>query len=267
MLNPRIIPCLLLNDGELVKTRKFQPFKYIGDPLNTLRILNEKRVDEVVIWDIGVSCRAQVPNYDLIAKLAYECRMPLCYGGGVASVEMAEKIIDLGVEKVSVCSAATPELFENISNKIGNQSLVAVINIAYVNSSNADHNIVCVNNNGRPFNVDPLSRARELELAGAGEIILNFVERDGTMCGYDLVVAKQFIKILNVPLTIVGGAGSNQDIVNLFSECGLVGAGAGALFVLKGGNDAVLINYPTLEMKKKIFLLRSTPKPINFNLE
>ncbi|MDP2067251.1 MAG: AglZ/HisF2 family acetamidino modification protein [Burkholderiaceae bacterium] len=247
MLRPRIIPCLLVHKGGLVKTRGFKAPKYVGDPINAVKIFNEKEADELVVLDIDATANRAEPNYALIAKLAAECRMPLCYGGGITTPEQAACIIDLGVEKVAVSAAAVadPALITAISNAIGRQSVVAVLDVRKKSGLLAKGYEVCTHNAKTVHKLDPVALAQLLQAAGAGEILVNSVDLDGEMTGYDLALARQMRAALSVPLTVLGGAGSLDDIGALVGACGVVGAAAGSLFVFKGQYRAVLINYPT----------------------
>ena len=255
MLRPRIIPCLLIHKGGLVKTQGFKSPKYVGDPINAVKIFNEKEADELVVLDIDATVNGVEPNYALIAKLAAECRMPLCYGGGITTAAQAARIIDLGVEKIAVSAAAvaSPALLTEISNAIGRQSVVAVIDVRKKSGLFAKGYDVCTHNAKTIHKQDPVALAMLLQGAGAGEIVLNSVDLDGEMTGYDLALAKQMRMALKVPLTVLGGAGSLDDIGSLVRACGVVGAAAGSLFVFKGRYRAVLINYPNAQQKNALF--------------
>ncbi|MBX9898352.1 MAG: AglZ/HisF2 family acetamidino modification protein [Qipengyuania sp.] len=251
MLRPRIIPTLLIHDGGLVKTVRFDSPKYVGDPINAVKIFNEKDADELFAVDIDATALNHEPDYRLIENLAAECRMPLCYGGGITTVEQAEHIISLGVEKVALSKAAIddPTLVTRIAERLGRQSVVAVIDIKR-NSTlfHQSEEVVTVNARIRAP-VKPLDIAKRLEEAGVGEIVINSVDRDGMQQGYDLELARKFREQLGVPLTVLGGAGSLDDVEELIAQCGLVGAAAGSLFVFKGARKAVLINYPDMAAK------------------
>jgi imidazole glycerol-phosphate synthase subunit HisF len=244
MLRPRVIVSLLLEKGDLIKTVKFEPSKYVGDPINAVRIFNEKEVDELIVLDIGASCEEREPDYDLIAKLAAECRMPFCYGGGVKNVAQVEKIIASGVEKVALSSAAVenPKLVAAAAEKVGGQSVVAVLDVKKHGSS--DRYEVFTHRGQKTTGLEAVAFAQRIERLGAGEIVVNSIDRDGTMEGYDMALARQFKETLGVPLTFLGGAGSLAHICNLIRFFGTVGAAAGSLFVFKGVYRAVLINYP-----------------------
>ena len=255
MLRPRIIPCLLIHKGGLVKTQGFKLPKYVGDPINAVKIFNEKEADELVVLDIDATVNRVGPNFAVIAKLAAECRMPLCYGGGITTAEQAARIIDLGVEKIAVSAAAVanPALLTEISNAIGRQSVVAVIDVRRKTGLFAKGYEVCTHNAKTAHKHDPVALAKTLQAAGAGEIVINSIDLDGEMTGYDIALAKQMRDALSVPLTVLGGAGSLEDIAALVRSCGVVGAAAGSLFVFKGRYRAVLISYPTEQQKSELF--------------
>lgn len=254
MLRSRIIPCLLIHDGGLVKTQKFKDAKYVGDPINAVKIFNEKEADELMVLDIDASVKGYEPDFQLIEKLAAECRMPLCYGGGVSNAEQASKIIGMGVEKVAVSSAAieNPQLLGEMAIAVGRQSVVVVLDIRKKKGFFSKGYEVCTHNATRTINQDPLVLAKLLQDAGAGEIVLNFVDLDGTMKGYDVDYAELFKRTLSVPVTFLGGAGSLEHMGQLIAKLGVVGAAAGSLFVFKGKYRAVLINYPTPEQKNQL---------------
>lgn len=251
MLRPRIIPCLLVHKGGLVKTQQFKAPKYVGDPINAVKIFNEKESDELMVIDIDATVNKVEPNYALIAKLAAECRMPLCYGGGVTTAEQASRIIDLGVEKVAVSSAAIsdPSLLNRMANAIGKQSVVAVLDVRKKTGFFSKGYELCTHNGKISHKLDPITFARQLQEAGVGEVVVNSINHDGDMKGYDIELAKQMRAALNVPLTVLGGAGSLEHIGDLLGACGVIGAAAGSLFVFKGQYRAVLINYPTPQQK------------------
>lgn len=252
MLRPRIIPCLLVHKGGLVKTQAFKDAKYVGDPINAVKIFNEKEADELMVLDIDATVNGVEPDFGLIAKLAAECRMPLCYGGGVTTAAQAARIVDMGVEKVAVSAAAiiNPALLTEMAAAVGKQSVVAVLDVRKKTGLFAKGFEVCTHNAKKAHKLEPVALARQLQEAGAGEIVINSVDRDGLMQGYDLELAAQVRAALNVPVTFLGGAGSLDHIRDLISQMGVVGAAAGSLFVFKGKYRAVLINYPSSEQKK-----------------
>jgi cyclase len=244
MLRPRLIPCLLVQNQGLVKTRRFGEPKYVGDPLNAVRIFNEKVVDELIVIDIDATAKGLDPDYRMIANLATECRMPLCYGGGVSSCEQVERIIGLGVEKVALSFAALahPSLIAEAAGRVGSQSIVVVLDIR---KSGLLRRAEIVTHNGtRKTGIDPATIIREATRLGAGEIVVNNVDRDGLMEGYDLELIERLRRETSLPMTVLGGAGSLDHIAELWQAQGTIGAAAGSLFVFKGKYRAVLINYP-----------------------
>ncbi len=254
MLRPRIIPCLLVHQGGLVKTVEFKNPKYVGDPINAVKIFNEKEADELIVLDIDATAKGVEPDYRMIANLAAECRMPLCYGGGVKTPEQAKKIISLGVEKVAVSAAAVEEtsLVSRTAEEVGRQSVVVVLDIRKKKGLFAKGYELLTHNGSKACKTDPFELARNMQGAGAGEVVINSIDHDGQMKGYDLELCARMRSELRIPMSFLGGAGSHRDIEALLSTCGVVGASAGSLFVFKGPYRAVLINYPTPEQKDQI---------------
>lgn len=237
----------------MYKTVSFGQPKYVGDPLNAVRIFNEKEVDELMVIDIDASRLGHDPDYKLIANLALECRMPLCYGGGVKAVDQFDRIIGLGVEKVAVSSAAidSPDLISKAASRVGSQSVVAVIDVKKAGLFK-NYEVVTLNATQRT-GLEPSVWAAKLQQLGAGEIVLNSVDRDGEMKGYDFDLIDTVRNAISTPLTVLGGAGSVEDILCLINRYGIVGAAAGSLFVFKGKYRAVLINYPNRKEKIGIY--------------
>jgi imidazole glycerol-phosphate synthase subunit HisF len=251
MLRPRIIPCLLVQDKGLVKTVQFKNPKYLGDPINAVRIFNEKQVDELTILDIDASVGNWEPDFKMIEYWAAECRMPLCYGGGVKTAEQAQKIFSLGVEKIAISSAAIqdPPLVARIAERVGNQSVVVVIDAKKKILGGYE---VYIHNGRKATGKSPFELAKQFEELGAGEIVINSIDQDGAMKGYDMVLAEKLRNVTSLPLTVLGGAGSLEDIGKLINKFGIIGASAGSLFVFKGKYKAVLINYPNPAEKDAI---------------
>jgi cyclase len=250
MLSNRVIPTLLLQDGGLVKTRKFKNPKYVGDPVNAIRIFNEKEVDELVVLDIQASKHGREPNYALISEIAGECFMPLCYGGGVRTVEMAARIFDCGVEKVCLQTAAfeNPGLITQIAKRFGSQAVVLSVDVKRdwlrrKRLYNAKSGLVT-----SQTWTDFLRIGVE---AGAGEVILNSVDHDGELDGYDLEVISQAACMVEVPVIASGGAGKLDDFKAAIAA-GASAVAAGAMFVFHGPHRAVLITYPRYEELEKI---------------
>lgn len=243
MLRSRIIPCLLLHKGGLVKTRHFKEPKYVGDPLNAVKIFNEKEVDELMFVDIDATVEGHEPHMPLLRSLAVESRMPLCYGGGVTNADQAARIVATGFEKVSVSAAALarPFLIKEMSEAIGSQSVVLTVD---VKASRLFAGYTIYTHNGSHKHKQPLLEfCQQAVSLGAGEIVINSIDRDGQMEGYDLELARQVRGVIDTPLTMLGGAGSAVDMQSLIDKVGTVGAAAGSMFVFKGPYRAVLINY------------------------
>lgn len=251
MLRPRIIPCLLVKGGGLVKTVRFGSPKYVGDPINAVRIFNEKEVDELTVLDIDATVQNREPGYALIEHLAAECRMPLCYGGGVKTVDEFQRLVSLGVEKVAVSAAAvaSPDLVSEAAGRLGSQSVVVIMD---VRKGPGDDYSVWTHNGSRATGLRATDWAARMQSRGAGEIVVNHIDRDGVMNGYDLDLASRVRAVTTVPLTMLGGAGSLDDIATLVRTFGIIGAAAGSLFVFKGVYRAVLINYPSRGQKDEI---------------
>ncbi len=255
MLRPRIIPCLLVHQEGLVKTQIFKNPKYVGDPINAVKIFNEKEADELIVLDIDATRLGYGPNFDLISRISDECRMPLCYGGGVKTAKQAEKIICMGVEKVAISSVAidSPSIVSEFVSAVGSQSVVAIIDVRKKKGIFKQGYEVYSHNATKAHRLNPVHLALELQDFGIGEIVINSIDRDGIMQGYDLDLAKIFKKNLNVPMTMLGGAGSLEHLESLFDTVGIMGAAAGSLFVFKGKYRAVLISYPTPAKKFEMY--------------
>ena len=252
MLRPRLIPCLLVQNQGLVKTVKFADPKYVGDPINAVRIFNEKMVDELMVLDIDATRLGREPDYRMISKLANESRMPLSYGGGVRGAEQIERIIALGVEKVAVSSAAVAnlKLISQAAQRVGAQSIVVVVDVKKTGLLRR-YEIVTHNATHRT-GIDPADFIREAASHGAGEIVINTVDRDGTMVGYDLELIEKLRSATSLPMTVLGGAGSLEHVAALWKVQGMIGAAAGSMFVFKGKYRAVLINYPNPTEKAQL---------------
>ena len=252
MLRSRIIPCLLVHKKGLVKTVAFKDSKYVGDPINAVKIFNEKEVDELIVLDIDASVEGRAPDFDLIRNIAIECRMPFCYGGGVKSVEVAKKIIHLGAEKVALSSAAIadPGILPEIGKAVGVQSVVVVLDVKRTTSSNQYE--IFVNNGKKATGIRLTDFVAKIDNIGVGEIVINSIDRDGRMEGYDLALIDMVRQLTDIPVTVLGGAGKIEDIKFVISKYKIIGAAAGSLFVFKGKFRAVLINYPNSAEKKAI---------------
>ena len=251
MLRPRIIPCLLVHEKGLVKSVQFKNYKYVGDPINAVRIFNEKEADELMLIDIDATINKEEPNFKMIQNIASECRMPLCYGGGIKNVQQAQKIFSLGVEKISLSSILieNPNLISEIASKVGSQSVVAVLDVKKKLLGGYE---VYTHNGKISTGINPLEFIKKIENLGAGEIVINSIDQDGMMNGYDLKLVEQVRNSTSLPLTILGGAGNLNHLENLIQIYGIIGAAAGSLFVFKGVYKAVLINYPSIIEKDKL---------------
>jgi imidazole glycerol-phosphate synthase subunit HisF len=245
MLRHRVIPCLLIHEGGLVKTQKFSDPKYVGDPINAIRIFNEKEVDELLVLDIDASKEGRGPNFDVIKELAGECFMPLAYGGGITSVDQVQRLFAGGVEKVSVQTAALRDLklVTEIAKRYGSQAVAISIDIK--KNLIGQHKLYAAAA-GKPASHGWMEFLRRAIDAGAGEVLLNSVDRDGTMSGMDLPLIREAAAACTVPLIACGGAGSLADIKAAVTA-GASAVAAGAFFVYYGKHRAVLITYPKYE--------------------
>ncbi|MFM1853733.1 MAG: Imidazole glycerol phosphate synthase subunit HisF [Bacteroidota bacterium] len=252
MLRPRIIPSLLLHENGLVKTVNFKAPKYVGDPINAVKIFNEKQVDELVFFDIDATVLNREPDYYLIEKLANQSRMPLCYGGGVKTVEQAQKIFSLGIEKIALSSAVVqnPNIVTQIAERVGSQSVIVVLDVKKKLFGGYE---VYTHNGKKATGINPIKFAQELESLGAGELVINSIDQDGIMKGYDLNLIDKIVENISIPVTVLGGAGSLKDIESVIKKNGVIGVAAGSLFVFRGPYKAVLINYPNQEEKNNLF--------------
>lgn len=247
----RVIPCLLLDDGGLVKTKQFDNPQYVGDPINAVRIFNEKYVDELIFLDITASRTGGEPDYDLISRISTECFMPLCYGGGVRTLEQATRLIAAGVEKISINSSAidNPDLINTLANEFGSSSIVASIDVKRDKFGRS-----MVFHPGKRFltNLDPIDHAQALASAGAGEIFVNDVDRDGELSGFNLEVIRNISERVRIPVVACGGA-ANLNHMRDAVDVGASAAAAGSMFVFYGPHRAVLITYPVRAEITKTF--------------
>lgn len=257
MLRPRIIPCLLVHNRGLVKTVNFKEPKYVGDPINAVKIFNEKEVDELIVLDIDATVEGREPDFTLIKNLANECRMPLCYGGGITTLNHVKAIINLGVEKVAISSAAVenPTIVAAIAEEVGRQSVIVVIDVKKKGLFGKYE--VFTRNGTKATGKNPVEFAQEMERLGVGEIVVNSIDCDGNMKGYDVKLIESIRNAINVPMTVLGGAGSLDDIKAIIERFGIMGVAAGSLFVFKGIYKAVLINYPKQSEIKELTINRS----------
>ncbi len=243
MLRTRIIPTLLLKGQGLVKTMKFKDPKYVGDPINAIKIFNDKEVDELVLLDITATGERRGPNFKIIEEVASECFMPLGYGGGINSLEDAKRILALGVEKIIVNTAAVenPSLVARLADSVGSQSVVVSVD---VKKSLFGKYEVFTRSGTSNTKLDPAIYAQELEKMGAGELLLNSIDRDGLMTGYDVSLIKKVTGAVGIPVIACGGAGTLDHFGPAVKEGGASALAAGSMFVFQGKHRAVLISYP-----------------------
>ncbi len=252
MLSSRITPCLLIDNDELYKTINFKSPKYVGDPLNAVRIFNEKEVDELVVLDITSTEKNKEPDWTLISHISRECRMPLCYGGGVNTLEQVEKLVQLGVEKVAIGYAAffNPDMVRKAIDRVGKQSIVGILDVKKTRLKRNYEAFVCRGN--KKTNMSHIEYSNYLINLGVGEIILQNIDLDGTMKGFDKKLIKEIYENIEIPLTVLGGAASLADIKDLVNEFKIIGIAAGSIFIFKGKHKAVLVNYPDYLQKREI---------------
>lgn len=243
--NPfRIIPVLLVEQGRLVKTIKFSKPSYVGDLVNSVRIFNEKEVDELAILDISASKRGRGPNFELIREVTDECFMPLAYGGGISEVAHVKRLVQMGVEKVVVNTAAMtdPTFVSAAADAVGSQSVVVSIDVKTSLFGGYGARAVSGSRKVRADSIPKL--VQRMVAAGAGEILLNNIDRDGTLLGYDHDLLRQVTAASSVPVISCGGAANHGDLARAVSQSGAAACAAGALFTYRGPHRAVLLNYP-----------------------
>ncbi|MCF6775572.1 AglZ/HisF2 family acetamidino modification protein [Thiotrichales bacterium 19X7-9] len=234
-----------------MKTVKFKDDKYVGDPINAVRIFNEKEADELVVLEIDTTVKEKEPDYQMIENLACECRMPMCYGGGVKLAQQASKIFSLGVEKIALSSAIVkhPYVIQEIASEVGSQSVVAILDVKKKLFGGYQ---IYTHNATEKTKLDLLKFIEEIEALGVGEIVINSIDHDGMMQGYDFDLVNMVHQHTTVPVTVLGGAGSLDDVGKLIAKYPIIGAACGSLFVFKGKYKAVLINYPNYQEKEQL---------------
>ncbi len=243
MLKARVIPCLQLIDDSLVKTVKFDNHGYIGDPINTVRIFNELEVDELCFLDIRASVQNREPNIELLHQIADECFMPLSYGGGVRSFEVAQKILSIGFEKIvlNTCAYRTPNVVKKISEHFGTQAVIGSID---VKKSMWGKYHVYINDGTEKLSIDPVQWAQKLEELGAGELLVTSIDRDGTWSGYDIDIVKKISQSVKVPVIANGGAGNVKHIGDVVKNGHASAAALGSMVVYQKKGMGVLVNFP-----------------------
>lgn len=256
MLRSRITPCLLVHKKGLVKTTEFKDPKYVGDPINAVKIFNEKEVDELIVLDIDATVEGRGPDFKLIQNLAIECRMPFCYGGGVTTVEQAKKIISLGAEKVALSAAALNDvkILQEIGKAVGVQSVVVVLDVKKKGFLGGYE--IFTHNGKKATGIKVKDFVKILADIGIGEIVINSIDDDGKMSGFDFKLFDLVRDLTEMPMTILGGAGKLEDIREAISRYKTIGVAAGSLFVFKGKYRAVLISYPTMDERKNLYQIK-----------
>ncbi len=241
MLRSRYIPVLLIEDGELTKTRQFGEGIYVGDPINAIRIFNEKEVDELGLFDISATRSGTPIDFDLLKDIAVNANMPLTYGGGIKSVADASRIISLGFEKISVSSAFfdRPSILSEISSEVGAQSVVVCLDVKKVNNEFQ----LFTHRGQRETKLGLLNALELIQQESIGEIIINSIDRDGTFAGYDIELAGVVRGKLSINITMLGGCSGEADFIGLEKRIGICGCAAGSYFTFVGKNNAVLLNY------------------------
>ncbi len=252
MLQTRVIPILLLQNKGLVKTVKFKNPKYVGDPLNAIKIFNEKEVDELIFLDIDASKKGIEPDYELIKDFASECFMPVCYGGGITNLEQIKKIFSLGIEKVSINSIAfdNEQFIREAVKMFGSQSIVVTIDIK---RSLLGKYHIYDHTRKKTLKILYLEYIKRIEKLGIGEFLINDVDRDGTMQGYDAELFKSIVQYVTIPVIACGGAGALDDFKKIKQEANISAVAAGSFFVFQGKHRAVLITYPKYNELEKLF--------------
>jgi cyclase len=248
----RVIPVLLLHKGGLVKSVKFANYKYVGDPINAVKIFNEKEIDEILVLDIDATREKRGPNFDTIKEIAGEAFIPLAYGGGISNIDQVKELFYLGVEKVvfNYSAFSSLNLLAEAASIVGSQSVVGSID---VKKNWLGKRKVFIGNGRENTGEDPVPFARKLAAAGAGEIILNSIDRDGTYLGYDLELISEVSNVVDIPVVACGGASSITDFVSCIKS-GASAVAAGSMFVFQRPHDAVLISYPSQEeFKSKLY--------------
>lgn len=250
-MNKRVIPVLLLKNNGLVKGVNFKNHKYVGDPINAVKVFNEKEVDELVFLDIEASLIGKKPNFDLISNIASQAFMPFAYGGGINKISDIEKLFSLGVEKIILNTTATKNLsfIKEASSIVGAQSIVVSID---VKKSLFGKYVVYSHSGTKNTGLDPLEFSRQVEDAGAGEIILCSIDREGTGLGYDLELINKLSGAVGIPTVVSGGASSIDDFKSAIFA-GASAVAAGNIFTFYGKHKAVLIDYPSFDDLENVF--------------
>lgn len=245
MLRTRVMPCLLLKGKGLVKTEKFKNERYVGDPINAVRIFNQKEVDELVLFDIDSTNKQTPINFRLLEQVASECFMPICYGGGVKTMADYRKLFYMGIEKVSVSSLLfeKPDVIREAVSVYGSQSIVATLDVTQ--SRFRKKYMICTHSSKNKIKMSPVDAAQYASDLGVGEIILNTVHRDGTWSGFDSNLVKQVVDSVNIPVVAAGGAGSLDDIKSVVDDAHASAVAIGSMAVFQSKDMGVLIKFPS----------------------
>lgn len=252
MLSTRLMPCLLMSNGALIKTIRFKEGPYVGDPINAVRIFNQKEVDELILLDIHATTQNRGIDFDTLGKIVSECFMPICYGGGVRTVEDMRRLYALGIEKVSLGAAAfeVPGLVEQASREFGTQAVVVTLDV----KKNFFGKLTVRTRNGTcDTKIMPADAARSFSDQGAGEILLYSIDRDGTWEGFDLKLIESVCHSVTVPVVATGGAGSLQDIKAAVKDAGASAVAIGSMAVFQGKDLGVLIKFPARKDQDALF--------------
>jgi imidazole glycerol-phosphate synthase subunit HisF len=249
---PRIIPVLLLQNKGLVKTVRFKNPRYIGDPINAVRILNDLKADELLFLDILATKENRTISVGFVKDVGEEANMPFSVGGGIRTLEDIRKIIEAGAEKVILNTIAgeNPDFVTEASDSFGSSTITVCID---VKKDFWGHEKVWINAGIKSINPDPVTYAKQMEDNGAGEIIIQSIDRDGTMTGYDISIIKKIADAVSIPVVSLGGAGKWEDLIKLNSFVSLNGLAAGSLFVYHGDRHAILVNYPKRQEIQQLF--------------
>jgi cyclase len=249
----RVIPILLLRNGGLVKSIKFADYKYVGDPLNAVKIFNEKEVDELIFLDITATLEGKKPNLVFLKEIASECFMPLTYGGGIKTADEIKDILKVGIEKVCINSAAVenPEMIKKSVDRYGSSSICVSID---VKKNFLGKYEIYTHSGTKNTKYDPVSFAIEMDKAGVGELIVNSIDADGTMNGYNAEIIKKITEKVNMQVVAAGGAGNLEHMFDVVKHGGASAVAAGSMFVFHGKMRAVLISYPSQDEIKNTFI-------------
>lgn len=257
MLTSRLMPCLLMSNGALIKTVRFKNPVYVGDPVNAVRIFNQKEVDELILLDVEATTKSRGIDFETLGKIVSECFMPICYGGGVSSLDDMRRLFNLGIEKISLSSVVfrDPDLLRLAAEEFGNQAIVVTLDIK---KKLLGGYAVRTHQGVRDTKTDPVSAAKFMAELGAGEILLNSIDRDGTWSGFDLKIMREVCDAINIPVVASGGAGSLEDIGLAVSAGGASAVAIGSLAVFQAKDLGILIKFPTRKEQELLFHMENS---------